>query len=68
MTAVALGAVLPLGFAASAVAEPQSKPNGPWPGENPSSLAAIHSYEELWSTLEPLRAGPRGRSTSRRRR
>lgn len=57
---VALGAVLPLGFAASAVAEPQSKPNGPWPGENPSSLAAIHSYEQLWSTLESIEGRAKG--------
>ncbi|MGH3143228.1 MAG: M14 family zinc carboxypeptidase [Gaiellales bacterium] len=54
ITFAAVVALVPVGLMANAVAEPQSKPNGPWPGENPSSLAAIHSYEELWSTLESI--------------
>lgn len=46
----AAAAVVPATFL-SAAADPQSTPNGPW-GE--SSLASIHSYEELWRTLEQL--------------
>lgn len=48
---VAAVAALPLGLTAGAVADPQTTPNGPWPGENPSSLSAIQSYEELWDAL-----------------
>lgn len=51
---VAAAALLPVGLTATAAADPQTTPNGPWPGENPSNLAAIHSYEELWSTLETM--------------
>ena len=50
----AAAALLPLGLTGSAVADPQSTPNGPWPGENESNLAAIHDYEQLWSTLEQM--------------
>lgn len=46
--------LLPMGLTVTATADPQSTPNGPWNGENPSSLSAIHSYEELWSTLESI--------------
>ena len=50
----AAAALLPLGLTGSAVADPQSTPNGPWPGENDPNLAAIHDYEQLWSTLEQM--------------
>lgn len=51
---VALLAVVPLALATPAMADPQSKPNGPWPGENPPNIAALRSYEQLWSTLESI--------------
>lgn len=60
LTFAAVGALVPMGFTASAVADPQSKPNGPWPGENSSNLAAIHSYEQLWSTLERIENRAKG--------
>ncbi|WP_162150209.1 M14 family zinc carboxypeptidase [Arthrobacter sp. H14] len=53
-------ALVPMGFTASASAEPQSTPNGPWNGENSSNLAAIHSYEQLWSTLESIENHAKG--------
>lgn len=53
-------AMVPMGFMVSAAAEPQSVPNGPWPGENSSNLAAIHSYEQLWSTLEGIENRSKG--------
>jgi predicted deacylase len=53
-------ALVPMGLMASAVAEPQSTPNGPWPGENPSNLAAIHSYDELWDALERIENHAKG--------
>jgi hypothetical protein len=60
---VALAAALtlvPLGVGATAAADPQTTPNGPWSGENGSSLSAIHSYEELWSTLEQVERRAKG--------
>ncbi|HEX7276860.1 MAG TPA: M14 family zinc carboxypeptidase [Acidimicrobiales bacterium] len=53
MVAAAIAAV-PLGLTAGAVAEPQTTPNGPWSGDNGSSLAAIQSYDELWAALERI--------------
>lgn len=53
-------ALIPIGLGASAVADPQTTPNGPWQGENPSSLAAIHSYDELWSTLKKIENRAKG--------
>ncbi|MGH8893388.1 MAG: M14 family zinc carboxypeptidase [Actinomycetes bacterium] len=49
---VAAAMLLPLGLIAPAAADPQTVPNGPWPGANDPNLAAIHSYEQLWSTLQ----------------
>jgi len=51
---VASLAVLPLALTAPAMADPQSTPNGPWPGENPPNIAALRSYEQLWQTLESI--------------
>jgi predicted deacylase len=59
-TLAAVVALVPMGLMASAVAEPQSTPNGPWPGENPSNLAAIHSYDELWDALERIENHAKG--------
>lgn len=53
-------ALVPMGFAATASADPQTTPNGPWTGENGSSLAGIHSYEQLWSTLEQIERRAKG--------
>lgn len=58
--AVAL-TLLSVGAAGTAVADPQTTPNGPWSGENGSSLSAIHSYEQLWSTLEQIEQRAQGR-------
>ena len=55
--AVAFAAALTLvsvGLTATATADPQTTPNGPWSGDNGSSLSGIHSYEQLWSTLEQI--------------
>ncbi len=39
----------------SVLAEPQSKPNGPWPTDEQNiSLAALRSYDQLWKTLEQI--------------
>lgn len=60
---IALGAaafLVLMGVTANAMADPQTKPNGPWPGEQPSSLSAIHSYEQLWSTLESIENRAKG--------
>ncbi|QNN52326.1 M14 family zinc carboxypeptidase [Nocardioides mesophilus] len=58
--AVAAAALLPAGLAATAAADPQTVPNGPWTGENGSSLAGIHSYEQLWSTLGQIEQRAQG--------
>ena len=62
LMAVAAAAVAaPLLFSASAAAEPpQSKPNGPWQGANDANLAGLHSYEQLWTTLERLEKRAQG--------
>ncbi|WP_116043404.1 M14 family zinc carboxypeptidase [Amycolatopsis palatopharyngis] len=60
VTLAAAVALVPMGLMATAVAEPQSTPNGPWPGENSSNLAAIHSYEELWDALERIENHAKG--------
>ncbi|MGH3382955.1 MAG: M14 family zinc carboxypeptidase [Nocardioidaceae bacterium] len=52
--------LIPLALVAPAVADPQSTPNGPWPGENDSNIAAIRSYEQLWSTLENIEGHAKG--------
>lgn len=59
-TLVAALTVLSVGAAAPAVADPQSTPNGPWPGENPPNIAALRSYEQLWSTLEAIEGRAQG--------
>lgn len=53
-------ALAPIGVAATATADPQTTPNGPWSGENGSNLAAIHSYDQLWSTLERIEQRAQG--------
>ena len=53
-------ALAPIGVAATATADPQTTPNGPWSGENGSNLAAIHSYDQLWSTLEQIEQRAQG--------
>jgi predicted deacylase len=52
---IALTAVVPLALVGpAAAADPQSTPNGPWPGENAPNIAGLRSYEQLWSTLESI--------------
>lgn len=51
-------ALVPMGLTATAAA--QTQPGGPWPNENGSSIAAMHSYEELWATLERVRDRAQG--------
>lgn len=47
--------------AAPAVAQPQSVPNGPWPtDEQNESLQGLRSYEQLWSTLDRIKASAKG--------
>jgi predicted deacylase len=60
VTLAAVLTLLPVGLTATAVAEPQTTPNGPWQGERPSNLAAIHSYDQLWSTLEQIEGRAQG--------
>ena len=55
--ALAAAVLLPVGLTAPAVADPQTTPNGPWGDAN---LAAIHSYEQLWSTLESVERRAQG--------
>lgn len=58
----ALGAVLLAALAASpALAEPQTKPNGPWSQPNQTeSLSSIRDYDELVKTLQRLVASSNG--------
>jgi predicted deacylase len=53
-TALAASAAWPMSLMAPSHADPTTVPNGPWPAENDENLAAIHSYEQLWSTLESI--------------
>ena len=47
--------------AGPAPAEPQSTPNGPWlTDEQTVSLSGLHSYEQLWATLEDVERAAQG--------
>ncbi len=62
-TALAIAAATlaaPLLLTGAAVAEPPSKPNGPWQGANDANLAGLHSYEQLWATLEQMERRAKG--------
>jgi predicted deacylase len=54
-------ALLPLGLAlgSPAVADPETVPGGPWPGQENTS--AIRSYDQLWRTLETIDGRAKGR-------
>lgn len=54
-------ALLPLGIAVGspAVADPDTVPGGPWPGQE--NVNAIHSYDELWKTLGTIDKRAQGR-------
>jgi hypothetical protein len=61
LVALAAAALIaPLAVTATASADPQSVPNGPWQGANDANLAAIHSYDQLWSTLEQIDKNAKG--------
>lgn len=63
LTALAVAAAAlsaPLVLASTAVAEPQSTPNGPWEGANDANLAALHGYDQLWATLEQIESRAKG--------
>jgi hypothetical protein len=53
--------LLPLGLAlgSPAVADPETVPGGPWPGQENTS--AIRSYDQLWRTLETIDGRAKGR-------
>ena len=52
--------VAPLALATSSHADPPTTPNGPWPAANEQNLNAIHSYDQLWDTLESIEHRSRG--------
>jgi predicted deacylase len=53
-------ALLALALAPAAAADPQSTPEGPWPGKNPPNIAALQSYDQLWSTLSKIENRAKG--------
>ena len=58
--ALAPAVVAPLALATSSHADPPTTPNGPWPAANERNLNAIHSYDQLWDTLESIEHRSRG--------
>ncbi|WP_417545604.1 M14 family zinc carboxypeptidase [Marinobacter sp.] len=60
LTGFVAGALL----SATALAAPQSKPNGPWITDSQNvSLAGLRSYEQLWHTLEQIERSAKGNVT-----
>lgn len=60
VAALAIGMAVPT----VALADPQSKPNGPWvTDEQEVRLAALLSYEQLWDTLERIEQSSHGAMT-----
>jgi predicted deacylase len=52
--------VAPLALLAPSQADPTTTPNGPWPPTDKENLNAIHSYEQLWSTLGSIQRRAQG--------
>jgi predicted deacylase len=50
----------PLALLAPSQADPTTTPNGPWPPTDKENLNAIHSYEQLWSTLGSIERRAKG--------
>ncbi len=61
---VAVGLCVAVAIPATAWADPQSTPNGPWPtDEQTESLSALRSYDQLVSTLEKIEHSSQGAMT-----
>lgn len=45
---------LPLALVTPSGAAPTTTPNGPWPAADQRNLSSMHTYEQLWSTLESI--------------
>src|SRR5688572_14848743 len=61
LVATAATALLaPLALFASSQADPATTPNGPWPTTDQDNLNAIHSYDQLWSTLRSIQSRSKG--------
>ena len=59
--ATAVTALLaPVALLAQSQADPTTVPNGPWPPTDKENLNAIHSYEQLWSTLRSMERRAKG--------
>jgi predicted deacylase len=64
LAAVAASAIaVPLLLTAPSQADPDTTPNGPWPASDKESLSSIHSYDQLWSTLESIEHRAKGAFT-----
>lgn len=61
LAAATAAAVVPLTLALlpPATADPDTVPGGPWP-QGPENTNAIHSYAELWKTLESMEQHAKG--------
>ncbi|QYJ04497.1 hypothetical protein KUV85_02110 [Nocardioides panacisoli] len=58
--AAAVAIAGPLLLAGSSQADPTTTPNGPWPPNDKENLSSIHSYEQLWGTLESIEKRAKG--------
>ncbi|MGH3362065.1 MAG: M14 family zinc carboxypeptidase [Nocardioides sp.] len=58
VAALALAATAAL--TAPATADPETVPNGPWTAGDDENVNAIHSYDQLWSTLESIEGRAQG--------
>ncbi len=61
--AAASAIAVPLLLSAPSQADPDTKPNGPWPAADQQSLSSIHGYDQLWSTLESIEHRAKGAVT-----
>lgn len=61
--AAASAIAAPLLLTGTSQADPTTTPNGPWPAANEENLSSLHSYEQLWSTLESIEHRAKGALT-----
>jgi len=61
--AAASAIAAPLLLTGTSQADPTTTPNGPWPRANEENLSSLHSYEQLWSTLESIEHRAKGALT-----
>lgn len=61
--AAASALAVPLLLTGPSQADPTTTPNGPWPAGDKENLSSIHSFDQLWGTLETIERRAKGSFT-----